>query len=332
MTLRFLDSFDHYTTLNKKYDGVSTGTTISSGNGRRGTDALTMTRAGFVFATLQKNFDNQSTWIIGYAWKVTQLPTSSIQITELWDANNNQVRLFVNSDGTLSVKDAFGFVFGTTTNALSANVQYYIEWKTFINDTTGTTAIRVDGDEWLNLSGIATDSQGTGRVNRIFWVWGFGNGTAYFDDLYILDGSGTDDNDFWGDTQVDKVMPTDDGSSLQWTPSTGTIHYTLVDETPPDTSDYVDSSGSGNLDTYIFVSPTSIVVKGIQQNLWSGTTAGTAIIKSEITTSGSQFYSSDLSINTTVKDMTVAWGTNPATNADWTESQINASEFGVYSV
>jgi hypothetical protein len=46
------------------------------------------------------------------------------------------------------------------------------------------------------------------------------------------------------------IFPTSDGNYLQWTPSTGVTHYTLVDETARNTTDYVFSNTTSQRDSY----------------------------------------------------------------------------------
>jgi hypothetical protein len=53
-------------------------------------------------------------------------------------------------------------------------------------------------------------------------------------------------------------MPKADGAFTQWTPSTGTAHWSLVDETPCNgTTDYVSTNTTGQRDSYV-VSTTSV--------------------------------------------------------------------------
>lgn len=50
---------------------------------------------------------------------------------------------------------------------------------------------------------------------------------------------------------TNSTLPSSDGAYLQWTPSTGTTHYTLVDEsTCNGTTDYNSTSTVGNRDSY----------------------------------------------------------------------------------
>lgn len=44
--------------------------------------------------------------------------------------------------------------------------------------------------------------------------------------------------DFIGDRRWEPITPTADLTYRQWTPSTGTDHYALIDEVPPNTTDY----------------------------------------------------------------------------------------------
>src|SRR5438874_4400491 len=47
------------------------------------------------------------------------------------------------------------------------------------------------------------------------------------------------------------LVPTSDGNYTQWTPSTGTTHFTLVDESACNgTTDYNSTATNGNRDSY----------------------------------------------------------------------------------
>jgi hypothetical protein len=46
------------------------------------------------------------------------------------------------------------------------------------------------------------------------------------------------------------LVPTADGTFKQWTPSTGTSHFALVDETACNTTDYNSTNTAGNRDSY----------------------------------------------------------------------------------
>lgn len=318
MTLRFLDSFDHYTNLSKKYNSATA--TISSGSGRRGTDALTAKNQGFT-----KILDAQDRLVWGFAFKTTYIGTQFYFAFFEEGASSIELRLSLNADGTFSIYDGGYNLLDTSVNSISTDTWYYIEWKADL--TNLLVVLRVDGQDWITIPEYYYYQ--TGTMDRVLLSWGSATYSIYLDDMYILDGTGSD-NDFWGDTIVAVVMPTGDGATTQWTPSTGTTHYTLLDETPPDLTDYVDTASSGSMDTYTFASPdTGISIRGIQENIWAATTSGAANVQGVVYSSGSNYFSGNLLISTTNKDVATAWSTNPATSSAWTESDITGSEFGV---
>jgi hypothetical protein len=102
--------------------------------------------------------------------------------------------------------------------------------------------------EIINVSGVSTGTA-SGSVTHI--QHNTNNGGVQFDDLYVCDGvdatatQGRANNDFLGDLKVATLIPTANGDLTAWSKSTGTNAAALVDEIPPNTTDYIFSSTSG---------------------------------------------------------------------------------------
>ncbi|PYJ07927.1 MAG: hypothetical protein DMF06_14315 [Verrucomicrobia bacterium] len=211
----------------------------------------------------------------------------------------------------------------------------YLEAKVTIHNTTGAVTIKLNGATILTLTGQNTRASANNSANQFILNNGsVGNGIAcFFDDLYLSDSSGSaPQNDFLGDCRIDCQFPNADGSNSTWTPSTGTTHYTLVDEATPNTTDYVESNVIGNKDTWAFQDLSSITgtIYGVQIN--------TAALKDDA--GGRSIINTVKSGATNADGATQAMGTSqqyfmdvlpvdPATSAAWTESNFNAAEFGV---
>lgn len=122
----------------------------------------------------------------------------------------------------------------------------HIEIKTVISDTVGSVEIRVNGITVLNLTNQDTLASGTsGDIQQIrlaaCYVTGGNEPTnprCYYKDLILWDNSGSVNNDFIGAASVYTLTPNSD-DSFNWTPSTGSTGFNLIDEESPDDADYI---------------------------------------------------------------------------------------------
>jgi len=162
------------------------------------------------------------------------------------------------------------------------------------------------------------------------------NSQSYFDDAYICDGTTGDDpshpnNDFLGDVRIVAIFPDAIGTYSQWTPTSGD-NYTCVDETTPnDDSDYVATSGIGNIDTYNFESlpVSSGTVLAIQCNSYARKDdAGSRSIGNAIYYNSILYSGSEQSVGDTYRYYPEIFEVNPNTNVRWTISELNSVEIG----
>lgn len=352
--LIFLDSFDHYATadLVLKWSAVvnpSTGASpaINATAGRRGGGAVVITNDG----SLRKDLAGSRTLIVGFAQKISTFPTgtdpsSTIHWMTLGNADGNHLYLAVSLDGSIAAyrrdtavtnATAYTLLGRTTGGILQAGVYAYVEVKATISAaTSGSVKVLVNGVTALNLTGIKTISYAsvTETVTRVLLLnptSALGTTTTY-DDLYIADNSGALNNDFFGDVRIDAVMPNAEGTYKEFTPDTGTVHYTRVNEAIADQTTYVAASSVGARDSYQFTDLASIVgvVRGVQ--IVDAAVKDDAGVRSiaHLSKSGvSEQYSAALPLSTDRKLYTTIQETDPATGTYWTQAGINAAEFGV---
>lgn len=341
MALLFIDGFDHYATADLSKKGwtliATTGVmTVNASAGRRGGGGLQYS------TTLSVEYDHAlpaalATVIVGFAFKWSS--GLSVPVMNLYDsiASTRQLTLGLNSSGMLTVRRGAtsGTLLGTSTLALTSGTFYYIELKATIHPSAGTVEVRVNGDVWLSLTGQNTRASANSWVNSIrLGVDNNANASAsttIYDDLYVADTSGSANNDFLGDSRVDTLYPSADGTYTAFTPSTGTSHYACVDETLLDATDYVSASTSGNKDSYAFTDlSNSTVIYGVQVNNACYKDDAGARTVANLVRSGStdaQSSASGLATSSPVYKVSVH-ETDPATSAAWTESGVNAAEFG----
>lgn len=335
MTLRFIDSFDHYATadLNQKYSDVNaSGVAISAGNGRRGTACLRLNSTGAYVSRVQAA---HATWIAGFAFKVASLPGGYQAFLIFQDSSTVHVDIRIGADGTLRATRN-GTTLATSSNSLSAGAFYSIEAKVTIDDSAGAVEVRVNGSStgWINVSSQDTRNGANASANLIK-LNGIGVINADFDDFYLNDGAGSVNNDFLGDVRVDCYMPSGNGNSSQLVGSdnNSTDNYLLVDETSQNgDTDYVQSSTVNNKDTYAFtdMSHTPASIFGTQLNMVTKKDdSGTRSICSVVRSGGTDYDGDTQALGTTYVDYRQIRETDPATSAAWTRTNLNNAEFGV---
>ncbi len=147
-------------------------------------------------------------------------------------SNNKMVTITADTTGRLRAHagDSQTAAVLTTTNpVITANGWYHME--VVVNNTADTVEVRIEGI--TVLSGTITISA---DISQVFW----GSRTSiisagyqwYLKDAVIWDGAGSFNNDFLGSVLVNNLVPTAD-IALNWTPSTGTTGFGILDNIPP---------------------------------------------------------------------------------------------------
>ena len=215
----------------------------------------------------------------------------------------------------------------TLTRAFLSNMWYYFEVKVYCHNTEGTVEVRINGTTVVLLTNIDTRRGNDAFHNIVRFYLNY----IYLDDLYICDGSGTL-NDFQGVCWVSAVLPNADTLTIEFTPYSGTAHYAMVDENPPNTTDYVSSSTQGQTDLYAYLSlygPDTII--GLQVATIVLLIAGmSAILEIPIISNGVTELGPDFQITSaSYKDSRHISTTDPYTGLPWTIANLTAAQIGI---
>ena len=344
MALLAIDSFDFYATadLSKRGWNLVGTVSITTSNARRGNALSTQFGSG---ATARRvvSTSGVSTIYAGFAFYVASSTSVSMGgtgcgIFSLVEGTTQHLTIGVDSSQRVGVMrgGSTGTVLGSSAiGVVPVAVSSYIEIGATIHDTTGTVTIKVNGTSVLTLTGQDTRNGLTGVIQSV--QFGSNNVACYFDDLYVCDSSGSaPNNTFLGDVRVDAVFPDGDGNYTEWTPSTGTTHYTLVDETTPNTSDYNSSGTSGQRDTYAFAALPSVVgtptVYGVAVNAAclkddaGAVNNWRAMVRSSSTDANG---ATSFAPSTSQEIQQTIFETDPNGSIAWTQTSVNAAEFGV---
>lgn len=279
---------------------------------------------------MSKNFDNQGTWIIGFAFKTPTTHTTTDDILTIWQQGGGECAILqFNSDETLRVYTAGTLRY--TSSALSLNTWYYIEFKVVIHNTAGSWELVLNGTSLSSGSGVDTSASGAAYANAIGFYLTGGN---IFDDIYILDGQ-AGLNTFRGRSKVFSYFPNSDGGVNEWIASPSGDHYAVVDETPLDLNDYLETDVNGDRDLFGFEATSGTgLIYGVQlvgQFFTEGTgpkTASIVCLSNATEATAEQIITQpDNHI-----DIVLPIELNPDTASAWTNSTLNAAKFGVEKV
>lgn len=336
MTILFVDGFDHYATADilKKWNTAGSTTTIESTSGRRGSGCL---RSRSSFPNAVKNLPATTSFVIGFAFNPNDISAGPWALATLLDNGTAQCSLVVNTAGTLSVVrgTATAVTNGTSVAVIPVGSFCYIEWKVTISDViaenscqvriNGSTVITVDAGQDMKATANSTANQ-----LRLGTTSSMSTRNHDFDDLYVCDQSGVINNDFLGDVRIDPIYPNGAGTHQSWTPSTGVDHYAVVDETVPNTTDYLTGGVAGTKETNALqnISVNGNIL-GIQvNNAFSKTDAGACTVKNLIKSGSSEESSSVASPSTSYLYTSSVHELDPATGAAWLTAAVNALEAG----
>ena len=279
--------------------------------------------------TLRKQFaETKTTWIVGFAMKGNT--GNGDDILRIY----NSLDLETNSSGKIYVKRSTTTLgasgdSGTEVNVFGDDAWHYVELKVVIDSSVGSWELRVDGVESASGSGVNTGTPAS------LIEFGLDYYDQYIDDIYICDGDGTANNDFIGPAYVEGLLPTSDGNSSDWTPSSGTDNYALIDESPSDLdgTDNVSTTTQDAKDTYGYADLTSSpdLIRGVQVNTDARKLTVANQDLAHVARSGTtETTSTSIAVTDETDFATVSdvFEQGPDTSAAWTPTGVNAVEFG----
>lgn len=218
-------------------DGVSTGLTakLTGGSGNIRTPWRYIFQNGAV-----------TTCGLGMRLWLTSLPNDDGKKYQwrIKDASNSTIAaMWITSTGRLAVDLTGGSTYTAAVPSVTANGWYHIEWKyTKSGASTCNFEIRVEGQTVLTQTGATVSNLSPAQIdvtlNAISLLY-----NAYNKDLVIWDDTTSYNNDFLGSVLVTNLSVTAD-TALNWTPSSGTNGYSILDNIPPVDSTYI-SAGTG---------------------------------------------------------------------------------------
>jgi hypothetical protein len=213
----------------------------------------------------------------------------------------------------------------SNTGLVNTNTFHLIEAYFKIDGSAGRCIVRFDGIEVINFTGNTLIGAYT-----TFNVVGLGptNSNTFMDDFII------DDSEFPGDTRIEAIYSTGEGSTTEWTPSLAP-NWDCVDEVPPDDIDYISTNAINKTDTYLMsdlIGPvSSVICVQPQVEIVKEGSPTPLNINLVLRLNSTDYPSADKAVTTVVPNgLSAIWNSNPA-GGSWDESTVNNLQVGVKS-
>jgi hypothetical protein len=219
-------------------------------------------------------------------------------------------------------------VIAEMTEPLVPETWHYIEWKITPHDTTGSTYLRVNGLEVCSLASGDTQRYAGPVDHVVMWPQ---SDDVVIDDIYVLDTTGSDNNDFLGPIMIESLLPTSDTATVDWATSTGTDHYALVDEVPcTQGTDYVESATTDDQDIFNYGNLSDLdSVLGVQVWTVAAVDSGSYTLETIADDGTTQNTDSGQTVNsTTYGGFRRMLDQTPSAGA-WSTALVDGSSFGV---
>jgi hypothetical protein len=340
MALTLIEGFDHVDLATMRQKGWNLSTTSAGElivSGRITGNGYWLRQ--FPTTQLYKAFPAaQTTTIAGFAIKIPHLPLATTAVFIIGGGGY----VGFNTAGRLVLFNVSGTAVATGTTAVTAGSWNFVEVKLVCGGSSGTGTVHLNGAAEIAAT---TGNFGSSHTDvELQYEYGASdpwteatpaNGLSW-DDVYVCDASGSLNNDFLGDSHVETIYPAGDGYHHDWTPSSGTSHYALVDEEPPDgdtTYNYTQTVGA--IDTYtmndLLVSIGPIYGVQVVADLRKDD-AGFRQAATVLRRASTDYVGATRTLNTTYQPYTDLYNVDPSTSAAWDIPGVNAAEFGVKEI
>jgi len=342
MAIRGCWSFDDTQVLADR--GLSGSAVIATTQPRTGAQSLklqgggTPNRAIFptfggyaVGATIGFAFGYRPSWPIS-APSNTPAGAWTYHIVSFWGEGIQHCSIGLDADGKVQAVVAAGTQTGASVTPCAYEVYAHWEVKYVCHDSAGSIVVKINGVEYMNVSGIDTRTGGAGTLDaiQIGSQQGSNSYFAYADDCVLWDTSGSDVTDFIGDMAVLYRKASGAGNYAAWTPSAGS-NYQNVDDlgTPDEDTTYNSSSTASQKDSFAIDDIAAGTVIAVQSVIRARKDdAGSRSVRPLFRIGGSDYVGATVSLSDGYVTSTEVFHNDPSDTNDWTSGDVNGAEHG----
>lgn len=343
MSLLWTDSFDSLTTeyIPKKYFGSEASISTSSYYG-----------SGALFNELAGNgiplygIPPTDTIIFG-GWFRDSVPCNGAFcscILDMYGEHTNgsqylQLRLLTPASGegpgnVMLVQNGAGTTLAQSQQYMRSEVWYFMEVKVHVHSTTGSVELRMNNEEWINVTGVNTKNTAdyidaiqlggplSSTCSKAYLLW---------DGIYILNTSGDFANDFIGPCRCEAIIPTGDVSStFSGSDGNQVDNFDLITTTNGLTN-YIYAANSGDITKHYMsdLNNRAEVIYGLQFNALIDKSHANYIRAQTILNNATGEIRDIYPPHNDMIIRSIQYEKNPNTTQPWTNDEINSIEVGL---
>lgn len=218
-------------------------------------------------------------------------------------------------------------IVATSTAPLNMGVSHWVSIEMLAADAGGVCTVKVNGVQMVTFSGD-TKAATTADWDQV--TFGYGSGNLYYDDIIITDSTTGEIPERF----LPPLVP-DGNDAGSFTSSSGNPNWQNVDEIPPSTTDYNETTTAPAEETYTLTAlpwtPPSGTITAVLVQCYAGRdgTITNAQAVTKPTTTSYFGTSTALPAAPTYGFAEDIRDTNPDTTAAWTASEVNALKAGI---
>lgn len=226
----------------------------------------------------------------------------------------------------------------TEAGAYNYDEWFWLELKTLIHPTDGLFEVRVNTVTKISYIGptaygvpLLGAAPGWDTIRWLNPANNSGNIAIYWDDVYVLDDTGPDNNDYLGNVRVNTQFTVGVGDLTQFSRvgSAGS-NWDTVNGTALDDTEYVYDGTVGQKDLYT-MDPNVVAqnIFGVQvRGAYRQDDSTQMVARNILKTGGTIYEGSDHYLSGSYKYYKDIWEKNPGTGVGWTSSELNAIQAG----
>ncbi|MDP3739095.1 MAG: hypothetical protein Q8R02_17005 [Hyphomonadaceae bacterium] len=217
-------------------------------------------------------------------------------------------------------------------------IEVYFDIGNGSSPADGACEVRVDGVTVIDVTGVDTQGQATNNCEQVACNSNIdGPSTMDMADLYCVDLTGANNNDFLGDTQWLDIIPDADTAASDWTRNTGSNDFEMVDDTTPDAdTTYIAATTAAEISRFglgDIPATASTVVAVVTKVMARKTDAGAAnlevSVRSTLSSPVADSTGADRPITEAYTYYRDTFEVDPATGVAWTPAGVNAIQVAV---
>lgn len=340
MAILWMDGFDHYGGLRANltlgaYSYVGGSVELYTSIVRTGTYSLSASSVVGGLVEVIWNFPSVKTEFgCGFGYYIATAPDGVAVVAQFRNAVNEQnATLVVTSSGALQLRRGsfIGTVLLETDPCITFGVWNHIEFHIGFSDSDGFIYIRVNEVPVSVYSGSETglDNVASGTVAcAMIVLFGANSPRVCYDDFYVWDETGTQNNDFIGDRRVITLLPNANEATQEMTVTGAANAYTAIQSADGDTS-YITASDSVPVTSEFALEDPGATVGAINAvqvvTLMRKIEAGPANVQASLLSGSDASAGTNHSITDSYAYYADIHNTDPATGAPWSNSGLAAA-------